>query len=91
MGVKNESVLYETLLSLPSMGDTVKFEIKVPRKMVLILAKLIETGLSPEVPVPPGLLQSFTADDIGNLKAIPNELLHKAGLADFNEKLKALV
>jgi hypothetical protein len=45
MSNKNEMVrMYETMLSLPSMDETVKFSQGIPRKQLLLLSLLIEKG-----------------------------------------------
>ncbi len=40
--------VYDTVLSIPGMNETVKIELKIPRKNVLLLSKVIERGLVQE-------------------------------------------
>ena len=39
--------LYDTVLSIPGMNQTVKVDLKIPRKNVLLLSKIIQRGLAP--------------------------------------------
>ena len=92
MAVKNENVLYETLLCLPSMNDAVKVDFKIPRKMMLLIARFIECGFDANAsPVPIALMACFSTDELDEIKKLPAELLQKAGLANLNEKMKALL
>jgi hypothetical protein len=88
---KEIRLLYETLLSAPGMNEVVKLDVKVPRKMVLLLVKLLEKGLQ----IMPGeteegLLHAAGEGSLENLRQISIELLHKAGLSEMNEKLHTL-
>lgn len=84
--------IYETVLSIPGMNDHVKIALNIPRKNVLLLSKIIERGLSAKGAddqsnnvldiVPPETLQE--------LKALPADLLGKAGLTEMNQKLQSL-
>jgi hypothetical protein len=38
--------VYDTILSIPRMNDTVKIDLKISRKNVLLLHKVIERGLT---------------------------------------------
>ena len=46
LSTKDAAIVYETLLSSPGMNDSVKIEMRIPRKMVLLLTKVIESGLA---------------------------------------------
>ena len=37
--------IYDTVLSIPDMNETVKIDLRIPRKNVLLLLKVIERGL----------------------------------------------
>ncbi len=37
--------IYDTVLSIPGMNETVKIDLRIPRKNVLLLLKVIERGL----------------------------------------------
>jgi len=38
--------VYDTILSIPGMNDTVKIDLKISRKNVLLLNRVIERGLT---------------------------------------------
>ena len=46
LSVKEVAVVYETLLSSPGMNDTVRIALSVSRKNVLLLAKVVEMGMT---------------------------------------------
>lgn len=88
---KEISLLYETLLSAPGMDDSVKIDIKMPRKAILLLSKVIFKGLQ----VKPGealegLLKAAGEGSESTLLEVSAELLQKAGLTAMNEKLLTL-
>lgn len=83
--------VYDTILSIPGMNDTVKIDLKISRKNVLLLTSVIERGLAIKQDdkssnildiVPKEILQEFTA--------LADDCLKKAGLTDLSEKLKTL-
>lgn len=88
---KEVVLVYETLLSSPGMNEVVKVDMRMPRKQILLLAKVIEKGLlvkkgeSPE-----GLFQVADTGISEQLMRVAQELLQKAGLSEMNEKLQGL-
>ena len=83
--------VYDTILSIPGMNDTVKIDLKISRKNVLLLTRVIERGLGIKQDdkssnildiVPKEILQEFTA--------LADDCLKKAGLTDLSDKLKTL-
>jgi len=88
---KEVGLLYETLLSAPGMSEVVKIDLRMPRKNVLLLAKVIERGLQ----VKPGeamdgLVRAAGEGSLEFLRQAGTELLHKAGLSEMSEKLHTL-
>jgi hypothetical protein len=88
---KEVILICETLLSSPGMNDTVKIDLRLTRKQVLLLARIIEKGVQGK--------QAEQADSLANavgsgvmeeLQKVTTDLLQKAGLAEMNEKLNAL-
>jgi hypothetical protein len=83
--------LYDAVLSTPGMNETVKLDLRIPRKNVLLLSKVIDRGLSKkegdekEVSVL-DIVSKETMEELGRLSG---EILQKAGLTDMNEKLNA--
>ena len=88
---KEVSLLYETLLSAPGMNDVVKLDLRIPRKNILLLAKVIEKGLQTKPgEALEGLLRAAGEGSHEVLQQISSELLHKAGLSDMHNKLHTL-
>ena len=82
--------IYETVLSIPGMNDNIKISLNIPRKNVLLLSKIIERGLSvKDADDKSGVLEMVAKETIQELKALPTELLEKAGLTEMNQKLQA--
>ncbi|MEO5998950.1 MAG: hypothetical protein ABIN89_19425 [Chitinophagaceae bacterium] len=74
-------MIYETLLSSPGMNDAVRIDVKLPRKNVLLLAKVIELGLSVKDQTPKGdLLHSINMECVEELRSITGEFLSKSVL-----------
>lgn len=83
--------VYETLLSIPGMNETVKIDLKLPRKHVLLLSKVIERGLAQNgEDMEPSILHLTTPEVRDDLLNIVGELLGKGGLSELNEKLESL-
>ena len=84
--------IYETLLSIPGMNEEVKVPLKISRKNLLLLTKVIEKGLngkeSDDKSI--GVLDIVAPETLQQLGDISTQLLHKAGLAEMNDKLKDL-
>lgn len=73
------------------MNEVVKMDLRVPRKNVLLLAKVIEKGLQVKKGERmEGLLQAASANVPEELQQIVIDLLQKAGLLEMNEKLNTL-
>lgn len=90
LSTKDVAIVYETLLTSPGMNDAVKVSLSIQRKNVLLLAKLIEVGLTVKDEGQSGLLYSVGSDTLADLKAISADLLQKAGLTEMYDKLNSL-
>lgn len=83
--------VYDTILSIPGMNETVKIDLKISRKNVLLLHSVIKRGLSAkEDDKSSGLLESIPQETLQELQGIADDYLTKAGLTELSEKLKAL-
>lgn len=82
--------VYDTVLSIPGMQETVKIDLKITRKQVLLLAQVIERGLKPEAGEAAGLLAASGKEAVQELSAITGEFLAKAGLTELSAKLGSL-
>ncbi|CAN5165936.1 hypothetical protein BH11BAC5_BH11BAC5_44020 [soil metagenome] len=88
---KDVTIVYETLLSSPGMSDTVKIALNIPRKNVLLLSKVLETGLSVKDENGQGsLLASLDSTTVEEIKEVMKDLLSKAGLTSLYDKLNSL-
>lgn len=85
------SQIFETILSVPGMGEKVKVNLQTSRKNLLLLNKVIERGIRgkdvDEKSV--SILNGLLPETLQELGLIAEELLEKAGLVEMNEKLKA--
>ncbi|WP_367915800.1 hypothetical protein [Leadbetterella sp. DM7] len=83
--------VYDTILSTPGMGETVKIDLKISRKNVLLLSNVIERGLTiQQGDKSADLLKSVPQENLEELKALAGECLNKAGLIELSEKLSLL-
>jgi hypothetical protein len=90
LSAKDAAIVYETLLSSPGMNDIVKVSLQLPRKSVLLLAKLIELGLTIKDEEKNGLLQALNGSGSEQIGDVNHQLLQKAGLTDMYDRLNAL-
>ena len=87
----NDAVkVLDTILCAPGMYETVKIDLKISRKNVLLLSSVIERGLSSKEDDKSNLLESVSKENLQELNAFSTECLQKAGLTELNEKLKSL-
>mgnify|MGYP006886185377 CR=1 FL=1 len=72
------------------MNETVKIDLKISRKNVLLLHSVINRGLSAkEDDKSSNLLESIPQETLQELQGIADDYLTKAGLTELSEKLKA--
>lgn len=93
MLAKNDvAKIYETLLSIPGMNEEVKVPLKISRKNLLLLTKVIEKGLNGKESDDKSIsiLDIVAPETLQQLGEISDQLLHKAGLSEMNDKLKEL-
>lgn len=90
MITKNDvAKVFDTVLSIPGMGEVVKIDLKISRKNVLLLSHVISDGLANEKDSS-SLIGSIGEDGFLELKNISEECLQKAGLVELNQKLITL-
>ncbi|WP_439697041.1 hypothetical protein ACFGVS_00765 [Mucilaginibacter sp. AW1-7] len=82
--------VYETLLCSPGMNETVKIDVKLNRKIVLLLNSVIEACLGKEGEINQDLIRLVPAEDVSKLKEFADDCLTKAGLKELSEKMKQL-
>lgn len=83
-------LIYDTVLSSPGMTENVKMDVKVPRKLVLMMAQVCDRTLH-ETTGDKELLSLFPKDAIAQLLELSADMLEKAGLTALNQKLKAIL
>lgn len=91
LSTKDMGIVYETLLLSPGMSDTVKIGLSLSRKNVLLLAKVIELGLTNSEGGEQTIVTIGGKETITELNQIPAELLNKAGLQEMNGMLMKLL
>ncbi|MCC9020410.1 hypothetical protein [Flavobacterium lipolyticum] len=83
--------VFDTILSIPGMNETVKIDLKISRKNVLLLNHVIERGLTaPDDEKSSILVSAIPKENLMDLKQLAEECLQKAGLAELREKLQNL-
>ena len=88
---KDAAKVYDTILSIPGMSETVKIDAKISRKNILLLSSVIERGLSvKDESEGSALLANVPKEVVQELTAFSEECLQKAGLKELSEKLKSL-
>ncbi len=84
------AMVYDTILSIPGMNETVKIDMKISRKNVLLLNRVIERGLTlKQDNKSPNLLDNLPDDTLKELTSLADDSLKKAGLTELSEKLKS--
>lgn len=90
MITKNEvAKVFDTIFSTPGMNETVKMDLKISRKNVLLLSYFIEQGLLLEKE-PSSIIGNISEEGLSELKIVSQECLQKAGLTELNQKLLTL-
>jgi len=90
MSTNNMAQLYDTLLSIPGMNDTVKLDLKISRQQVLLLTQVIALGLKQQTVEPGGMLSVASKESLVVLNQIIEDCLEKAGLTQLSAKLHLL-
>ena len=85
---KEKSKVYEVLLCSPGMNDNVKVNFQMSRKEIFLLSRVIEAGLN--AAGADGMTSLIGEESKQVYRAVTEDILKKAGLSDFVEKLKHL-
>jgi len=81
--------VYETLMAVPGMHDSVKIDFKIPRKTILLLTEVIARGMNQKTDLENGILQ-ISKESADELNSIIKDSLEKAGLTELSQRLKNL-
>lgn len=87
---KEKLSIYQALLSLPGMTDKCKAVFHLSRQNVLLLSRIIEAGMKSINESGDALADMISKETKEELEQVAPELLKKAGLSEFYEKLKTL-
>jgi hypothetical protein len=88
---KEKSKIFETVLSSPGMNEKCKINLMISRQNILLLSRLIEAGLlSDKNNFDDEIISALPKESLEEFKGIHAEILKKADLTDFYEKLKLL-
>jgi hypothetical protein len=88
---KEKSKIFETVLSSPGMTEKCKIVLLLSRQNILLLGRLIETGLlSDQQNFKDEIISVLPKESLEEFKAIHEEILRKSDLTEFYEKLKSL-
>ncbi len=83
--------VYDTILSIPGMNETVKIDMRISRKNVLLLNSVIKRGLaSKDDDQSSSLLANIPEETSQELNVFADDCLTKAGLTELSEKLSSL-
>lgn len=83
--------VYDTIMSIPGMNETVKIDLRISRKNVLLLNSVIERGLAMmDDEKSSNLLKSIPEEAQKELRTLGSDCLQKAGLTSLSEKLSYL-
>ncbi|SDW16523.1 hypothetical protein SAMN05444410_101394 [Hydrobacter penzbergensis] len=83
--------VYDTILSIPGMNETVKIDMRISRKNVLLLNSVIKRGLATkDDDKSSNLLANIPAESLQELNTLADDCLTKAGLTELSEKLNSL-
>lgn len=81
--------LVDTMMSIPGMSEKVKNAANLSRRSVLVLSAIIAKGLTGAQEAT-GLLDNLPEEVSKELITFADDYLDKAGLVEFNQKLKSL-
>ena len=88
---REKSKVFDMVLSSPGMSENCKIVLNMSRQNVLLLGRLIEAGiLSTNGNSDDEILSALPEESVGQFKVIHEEILKKANLLQFYEKLKSI-
>jgi len=80
--------MLEILVSVPGMEDTVKLNLSLQRRQVMLLSNVIREGMKTDQGMVGDLLTVLSPECSNELMRISSELDEKAGLSGLQEKVK---
>lgn len=81
----------DTIMSSPGMNESVRIDMRISRKTVLLLHQVIEHGIAQKgAEQGLGLLANASEETITELQGLGADCLQKAGLIEMSDKLTKL-
>lgn len=78
----------DTIMSSPGMSESVRIDMRISRKTVLLLHQVIEHGIQQkDAEQGPSLLSNALPETLDELKGMGSDCLQKAGLIEMSQKL----
>lgn len=88
---EDKARIFETVLSSPGMTEKCKIVLQLSRQNILLLSRLIEAELlSKEHTLDDDIIHAFPEETEEDFRSIHEEILRKAELTEFYQKLKSL-
>lgn len=88
---KEKAKVFQTILSSPGMGQKCKLVLQLSRQNILLLSRLIEAGfLTKELALEDEIINALPKDSLEDFRAIHEDILSKAALTEFYQKLKEI-
>ena len=88
---KEKSKIFETVLSSPGMNEKCKIVLMLSRQNILLLSRLIEAGLlTDEQAFEDEIIAALPKESLEEFKTIHEEILRKAELTEFYQRIKQL-
>jgi len=88
---KQKSKIFETVLSSPGMAEKCKINLMLSRQNIILLSRLIEAGLlTDKKSFDDEIIAAIPKESLNELRTVHEEILQKAGLTEFYERLKLL-
>jgi hypothetical protein len=88
-GMKELTEIYDLILLSPGLGERIKLDSRITCRTALQLVIALEYGMASTEANNP-LRKILTEEDTGTLKTLVEEVLQKANLKEFYEKLKKI-
>ena len=91
-GSKEKSKIFETVFSSPGMSEKCKISMHISRQNIILLGRLIEFGVlsAEKSSFNDEILSALPKESLEDFKMIREEMLKKADLTEFYERLKTL-
>ena len=88
---KEKSNIFEKILSSPGMNEKWKINLVLSRQNIILLSRLIETGLlSGKNVFEDEIINVLSKESLEEMKVVHEEILKRGNLVEFYQKLKLI-